>query len=465
MTQKEGEKKKATLKGEELDKEIKRLIEEEELSNYQITKRLGIAAITVTRKKKAMGMIEVKDGSDVKKWLEDHPEIKRVFSSLKESGRRNYAISFKKYCEWTGKEPTELWKEPWEVSRDRIVDYKMYLEERGKSANTAQAYTCAIRRFYEYNNIIFKGKFLGNGRTAQPKEENDKELIMPTKLREILNISTPFEKVMYLTQYQSGLAAHELCNLKIKDVGEIVDGKVKLRVENGLIKLKLRREKTGVKFTTFIGHDAIESLKQWIDFRQRGKLIKDKELSKEGIIINNNDFLFIGYSRKYRKWSPIHPTTYAGHLRERVRQLGWIGDENLRDKGQLNVFRPHALRMSFSEILKHKANVSWDFVEVMLGHKFSSTDSAYVKFDDNDLMKAYKQAEPLLSLTPIEPIITDDQYTELKMKNELLEEKITALEERDKEISKVNERFEKVLEDKEVQVLLMKKIKEMMEEK
>jgi integrase len=311
----------------------------------------------------------------------------------------------------------------------------MYLEDEGKAPNSVQVYTSAIRRFYEYQNIVFKGKFLTNGTAAQSREINEKQLITPNKLKEILDISDPMEKAMYMIQLQTGLSSHELCNLRVKDIGDVKDGKVKLRIENGLIMLKLTREKTKVRFGTFFGYDGIEALKQWIDFRQRGKAREDKAISKGAIIKTNNDFIFVGYSKRYRKWDVITPTTYAGYLRNRVRQLGWISDEDMRKNGQLNVYRPHSLRMSFSEFMKHKAHVSWDIVEHWLGHKFSSTDKAYVQFGDEDLMNAYKQGESFLSITPIEPIVTDDRYRELKLKNDRLADKISILETREAEVT------------------------------
>ncbi len=355
--------------------------------------------------------------------------MKRAFGSMRPSSRRNYYAYFKVYCEWAGKTPQELWAEPWEVIRDRIIDFRLHREEEGKAPNTISTYTSCIRRFYEYNNIIFKGKFFSNGKAPRARESNEKELITPVMLSKIMDLSTPLERSMFILQFQSGLGAYELCNLKIKNVGDIVDGKVKLRIEDGVIKLKLIRQKTDVRFTTFFGTDAIDLLRKWIDLRQSGRILLNREISEDAKIKSKNDHIFIAYSKRYKKWGSIQPVTYAKYLRNKVRQLGWISDDDMRDTGQLSVYRPHALRMSFSEILKHQAFVSWDFVEYMLGHKMSNTDRAYVKFDDATLMKVYKEGEVFLSLKPLEkPIVSDDKYRELKRENEVLKAKFKDLE-------------------------------------
>lgn len=435
----------------EIDEEVKQLVKEGK-NAPQIAKELGIGLTTVKRRKKELGLSGPIE-SDVKKWIEQHPEVRRVFGSLSNSSKRNYYAYFKVYSEWTGKDPKDLWVEPWETIRDRIVDFRLLLEEQGKAPNTIAAYTTCIRRFYEYNNIIFKGKFFTNGKGKQVKEQNEKELITPQMLREILEIATPMEKAMFISQFQSGLGANELCNLKIKDVAKIEDSKVNLRIEDGLIKLKLIRGKTNVKFITFLGHDAIEFLQKWIDLRQSGKVLLNRELSEGAKIKSKDDFLFVAYAKREREWSGITPTTYAKYLRNRVRQLGWISDDNMKERGQLNAFRPHALRMSFSVLCKHKAKLKWDFVEHMLGHKFGMTDSAYIKFDEEELKKAYKEAEPFLSLTPIEAIVSDDKYRELKMENELLKRRIEEIEAKTSSIDLAN--LKDILKDTEVRDYLV----------
>jgi len=453
----------APLRGKALTEEVRKLTKEGKSRN-EIAEELNIHLSTISRKRKELGVKE--GGSKVERWMEEHPEVKRAFSSLAPGNRRNYATYFRKYCNWAGKEPKELWEESWETIRDRIVDFRLYLEDKGFAPNTLHIYTSVIRRFYEYNNIFFKGKFFTNGKGKRAKEINEKELITPNKLKEILDKSdvSTMERAMFIMQLQSGLGAHELCYLKVKDIGELEEGKVKLRIEEGLIKLKLRREKTDVKFTTFIGYDGIAALERWVELRQSGKVMRDREISEGAKIKSNKDSLFVVYSKKYGTWSNIKPDIYAKYLRNNVRQLGWITDENMRETGQLNVFRPHALRMSFSEIMKHKAMVNWDLVEEMLGHRMSSTDSAYVKFDDEDLLKAYKQAEPFLSFTPIEPIITDDQYKELSFKNQALEDKIAGLEKREEARApydeKMSELMKRLIENPELKELIKKELKE-----
>lgn len=373
--------------------------------------------------------------SEVDEWVESHKEVKRAYATLRERSKRTYYYDIREYCFWAEKQPQELWNESWEQARDRLIDFRVHLEERGISANTIGVYIAAIRRFYEYKNIVFKGKFITNGKAAQPKRENEKELIEINQLRELLEISDVMEKAMYMCQYQSGLSANELCNLQVKDVGKLEkNGTITFNVVDGVIMLKLTREKTNVRFITFLGHDAIQYLEKWLELRQSGKVMRNREISEGAVIKSNDDYLFVAYAKRTKKWGRIDTATYSRHLLNAVRKLGWISDENLRDKGRLNVFRPHALRMTFSEKLKHKAKIPWDIVEVFLGHKFGGTDAAYVKHTEDDLRKAYKEGEPFISLTPIESIVTDDQYKQLRAENEQLKQLLDQYEQQQEDV-------------------------------
>jgi integrase len=450
--------------------EIERMMREG-LTVQEMAARLNIGEAKTGYWKRKYGFTS--EVGEVNEWIEEHPEIKRVYATLRESSRPIYYSNIRQFCLWAKKEPNELWEEPWEVARDRIIDFRIHLEEEGMSANTISVYSATVRRFYEYRNIVFKGKFITNGKRAMPKKENEKEVIVPAKLRELLEIAEPMERTMYMCQYQSGLSANELCNLQVKDVGKLEkDGSVSLNITDGVIMLKLTREKTGVRFITFLGHDAIEYLKKWLELRQSGKMMRDREIAEKAIIRSNTDYLFVVYTKRTKSWDKIDPVTYARHLLNAVRTLGWIGDDNLRIKGRLNVFRPHALRMTFSERLKHGAELPWDIVEVFLGHKFSSTDSAYVRYTTNDLMKYYKQGEPFISLTPIEAIVSDDKYKDLKTENALLREEIAYLKDAIEEIRRVRQPeltiVEKAilgfLKSEEGKRFLGERLKEMVEE-
>jgi integrase len=412
----------------------------------EIARELRTSVSTVMRRKRDLGLLKDGEGGGLAAWLTEHPEVVRAFAAAKPSTRRNYAYYFKMFAKWAGEEPDVLAADSWEQARDRTTDFRLHLEKQGASPNTIRTYTTMLKKFYRYNRTSFDRGIFSNGTAVTSKEVNEKELLTAELLAKILDVSTTMERAMFMCQFQSGLGAFELVNLKVQDVADIDKaGDVNLRITDGVITLKLRREKTNFKFITFLGHDSIQHLRKWIALRQSGKLLT-ASTSNEGAgakITSGNDYLFVTFSKSLKRWSPVAPSVYAKYLRTRVRQLGWITDDNMRKAGQLNVYRPHALRMSFSHHMKHDARIEWDYVEHMMAHRLNATESAYVKMDEVSLRQAYKEGEPFISLTPIETVVSDDKYNELMNKMA--------------EMEKIMNEYAGLLEDSEIKAVIKKK--------
>ena len=435
---------------------VKALVQEGK-STGEIAKILDADRRTISRIRSDLG-IPTEEGSLIEKWIDQHLKVKAWLAKLKDRhGRLQYAGALRKYSEWRDKKPEELLEEAWEDTQERkpherklpdlLLIYKTKQEEEGKAPNTIAYNLSAIRSFYERNGyVIMRRKDLIE--RPQPKEENGKEVIYPEKMRELVSIMTPMDKALYLTMYQSGLGAKEALNLRIRDIKTI---------EDGIIRLPQRiRAKTGVKFWTFIGNDAREAIEAWLQKRNSGNLMpKNRQASQDAVVKNDEDFLFIGRDMKRKRWGKVSMTTLDKHMRDYCRQIGWlkIEDGNFRKDGLRSRFRPHALRMSFSTILKNK-NVPALHVEHMLGHA-PAYNGAYDMVRESDLFETYKRAEKYLS-------IKQEPSKELES-IEALRKELEAMKAREAEKEPIDTIISKLMSDPEVQRLVRKKLEGLMD--
>ena len=433
---------------------VKALVEEGKGSG-EISKILGVHRSTISQIRNDLG-IPTEEGSTVERWAEQHIKVKAWLAKLKDRhGRLQYAGSLRRYSEWRDKSPEELLEEAWEDTQQRkpherklpdlLLIYKTKQEEEGKAPNTIAYNLSAIRSFYERNGyVIMRRKDLIE--RPQPKEENGKEVIYPEKMRELVSIMGPMDKALYLTMYQSGLSAKEALNLRMRDVKKI---------EDGIIRLPQRvRAKTGVKFWTFIGNDAREAIEAWLQKRNSGNLMpKNKPASADAVVKGDEDFIFIGRDMKRSRWGKVSMTTLDKRMRDYCRQVGWlkIEDGDFGKEGLRSRFRPHALRMSFSTILKNK-NIPALHVEHMLGHA-PAYNGAYDVVNENDLFETYKRAEKYLS---IKPEASEEMKTidELKKRVEDLEKERNAMKAREAEKKNEDTIESWLMEDPEIQQLL-----------
>lgn len=456
---------------------VKALVKEGKTTG-EIADILGVHRRTISKIRRELE-VPAEEGSTVERWMDEHIKVKAWLAKLKERhGRLQYAGVLKRYCEWRGKSPEELLEEAWEDTQQRkphertlpdiLLTYKIEQEQKGKSQNTIAYNLSAIRSFYEKNGyVILRRKDLIE--RPRPRDENGKVVIYPEQMRELASIMIPMDKALYLTMYQSGLSAKEALNLRILDIKT---------VEDGIIRLPERtRAKTGVKFWTFIGNDAREAIEAWLQKRNSGNLVpKNKQASEDAVVKSDEDFLFIGHDKRRGRWGRISMTSVDKRMRDYSRQLGWlkIEDGEFRDRGLRSRYRPHALRMSFSTILKNK-NVPALHVEHMLGHA-PAYNGAYDIVTENALFETYKQAEKHLSIKPgaskelktIEELKKDLEgktttIAELEERLGILEKEKEEMKAREAEKEPVNPLITRLMSDPEVQKLLTKKLEDLTE--
>ena len=452
-------------KGKPLTERQKELVEgikrgmEQDKTNSQIAQDLGVSESYVNELKIRAKL--TKKGSEVKDWIEEHEEVRDWLREIKggeahESTKKMFAGALKKYCKFRGVSPGELLDEAEEdlklERRKRkvktyLLDFRADLKESGRSKSTIGLYMSAIRSFFTSHEVLLPKLSNGSREVEWEKEEFDRE-----KVRHLVNVCNPRERAIFLTMFQSGLAANEVSNLRIKDLKDVKDG---------ITVLRLQREKNGYRFITMLGRDAREAIEQYLKIRNEGALIPTRpNLSKGAKVESEDDFLFITYDSHAKKWNKIDNAHVSKYMMQACKKLGWYNGE------KRNPWRPHALRASFATILNNNG-VPKNFVDFMLGHKPSGTDEAYFKSHFGTLFKYYKDSEHLLSISELEKV-PDSKYEELlielhKRNGEIttLREEVDAMKQVRKKIDEVEEWSSPILKDPEVQNVLMKKIKEM----
>lgn len=460
-----------------IDRDEVKALAEEGKGTTEIAKILGCDRRTVSRIRNELG-IPVEEGSTVEKWIDKDVKVKAWLAKLKERhGRLQYAGALRRYCDIRDKAPDELLEEAWEDTQQRkpherklpdiMLIYKSKREEDGKAPNTIAYELSAIRSFYKKNgyDIIERKELIERPR---PRDENGKEVIYPDKMRELASIMIPMDKAMYLSAYQSGLSQKELLGLKIRDIK---------RIEDGIIRLPLRtRAKTGIQFWSFIGNDGREAIEAWLQKRNSGNLLpKNRQASMDAVVKSDDDFLFIGYDKRRGRWGRVSPTTFDKRMRDYCRQLGWlkIEDGGFKENGLRSRYRPHALRMSFSTILKSK-NVAALHVEHMLGHA-AAYNGAYDVVNENDLFETYKRAEKHLSIRP-EPSKELESIEALRKELEArngemakLREEMEVMKARDEAREpfddQMTELLKRLMANPEIKELIKKELKETKDEK
>lgn len=334
--------------------------------------------------------------------LEEFYEVKKWLMQVKESSRPVYLSAMKAYCEFTGLNPKELIDEAEEDRKKpirqqgrpemRLAEFFEWLtteyevKTRGKvrkasgrkgiSKMMAATYVAAIRSFYRRNGFHIMTKLP----KAAPKPENIKRSLTTDDIRKLVNHApTLRDRAIILFMFQGGFDVSTLCSLNY--------GNVRRELEEGKTPLLIRvvRQKDEVPYFTFVGKDAVEALKAYLNDRRA-----------KGEVLNDKTPLFIKEGARKGKHERISGNLIQNMLRETALKAGIVTREEL-ENADLNPCRPHALRSAFSTILKLKG-FDPNLVDFMMGHRLPY-GGAYLIPPEEKVREMYGEVESELSIS------------------------------------------------------------------
>jgi integrase len=312
--------------------------------------------------------------------IENDDKLLEWFENIEASGstRRLYTIFMRVFCEGVGKTPSELIQEAIQElkqgllpaerkSTSYLAKYKKCMTDKGYSPKSFNTGMAVIRSFYKAFDIPLSNTALKT-KKARPMRENQTFLTKDDVKKMVVNAKNLREKAIFLCMSTSGMARQEIISLKIKDI--TFD-------ENGIGTLSIRRQKSQTDYTTFISPEAVQTLRNYWDERNR---------ESKTAIKSTEDYVFVTYTTGKQ----LDPNTFGLLFNILGNELGYQNGEGYIKS------RSHALRKFFASTLEN-AGMPKNKVDYMLGHVTDDTDFAYFKTDINKLKELYKKYLPYLT--------------------------------------------------------------------
>jgi len=403
------------------------------------------------------------------------PALQRWIGTITKDGTlRIYRSAFKKYEKFTGLTASELVKEASEdVKRDpqdkkdivlqRLLGFYNWLLNEcpkisvkkadakktlriGLSPKMSNTYVQAMRSFYGTFGVYVKLK--GRSRIPTPKVINPRIRLSNMDVKKLVDHArTPRDRAIILTLFQSGMDVSTLCDLKYGDIDE------GLAKDEHPLTLRIYRGKSGTEYFSFIGKDAVESIKAYLN-----------DLKSKGIILQSSNPLFMKESNKALMKEGISTHNVQNMMRDLAMRSGFV-DEKLNGRDQ-NPLGPHALRESFSSIMLNKG-VPDSIIDLWLGHTIGQLAQAYKTIQYDEIKKMYAEREPFISVQLGEDVgvlrkeITEnhtvvsslaEQNAIYKNRIEVLESRLAEVEKQIGEISKVKELVDDLIKQKRLEI-------------
>jgi len=269
-----------------------------------------------------------------------------------------YGYGLKWYCDFIGKTPDDIIAECLDKDGDpdqkaaarvsQLLDvFVGHLKSRNLSPGTVYCYVKSIRTFYRANGIVVNLPHplprwtIASGRSPTPDE-----------LQRLVDMADLREKVIVSMLALGGFRVGTLAKLQYKHV--------KHDLEAGIVPLHVHVEVSIMKgkyceHDTFVGKEAVDYLKAYLDQRRRGTAKMPPE------VIDEKSPLIRGkYAANVGLLNPISLSSIVKNLYIRA---GLIGERN----GPRHELVTHSLRKFFRTQLG--ACIPSDYVEYMMGHR------------------------------------------------------------------------------------------------
>lgn len=187
---------------------------------------------------------------------------------------REYSRALFTFCQWLDKNPDQLITdrkqelknpETKKNAEQKVTEFYLKLESERDITKTTivTKYFAVLKSFYKYNEVPLKlrtPKYVKRRREPHATEQ----------IKKLMMIGDVREKAIVMFLKDSGMSREDAVKLTYGDI------KKGLETEEQAIHIKAVREKQAVEYDTFIGKNAIEHLKAYIDYRKNmGEQITD----------------------------------------------------------------------------------------------------------------------------------------------------------------------------------------------
>ena len=306
-----------------------------------------------------------------------------------------YVYGIYRFSGWVGKTPDDIIADLLDengvqdpkktVPLIEMVDtYIGSLTAQGLSSCTISNYVKAIKTFCKANKLSLNLPF-----AMKTKVKNQDVAPKPEELTKIVDLADLCGKVTVSMMALGGLREGTLAKLQYRHIKEDYEANrvpIHLHIELEITKGKYH------DYDTFIGQEAVQHLREYIELRKRGhRNIPPEQLRDDSPLIRNAKTKQVEPISENAIYRLIHRLYFEAGLIVKTEYK--VKSDKVRNRYRL---RPHSIRKYFRTQLGLLNTIPVDYIEYMMGHTISTYND--VKSNTEKLRELY--ATSGLSIRP-----------------------------------------------------------------
>lgn len=364
--------------------------------------------------------------------LQQHYYRNFLESIRTKAARETYDFHFKKFTQFIDSAEGNLLNENPRVLESRIIDYIIYLRNKGRSHSLISTAVCAISHFYTMNDIVINKKKINKFVGARTKKHKDTGY-NTNQIRRLLEVCDDRIKVMVLLFASTGMRLGALATLKMRNLRS-------LSIENDK-QIKLYHitiyEGEPEEYITFCTPECSAAINSYVSYRERSgeKIVPNTPLVREQF--DKDDIFKIKYPRH------VLLGTISKILSEKLIQAGIREVEHIKENQTMGQSRKeipliHGFRKFFNTALMN-SDVHPSFKKLLMGHSVELDEVYY----DNNSEKS--QAKLLEEYCKAINALTINEENRLKLENQEIRRRNNILERDKDEVTLLRKELEPLL--------------------
>ncbi len=281
-----------------------------------------------------------------------------------------YLLAVWKYAQWLHSEPDRILFDCWGPDNEPLPkmlvkhaelvdDFVGYLQDQGLAPGSIVTYVAAVKSLYKANKLT-----LELPRYKRPKLHPNKSPT-PEELQRVLAVADLRERVVVTLLALGGF--------RIGTLSQLTYGHVKDDLERGIVPVMIRVQVSITKgayadYYTFLGGEAVDSLKSYLESRRRGtEKLPPEVIDDRSPLIRDSRTSQIRPVKPDAIWRIVNNLYWKAGLIQTPEPGPETGNPH---RGRRYPLRAHSLRYYFRTQLT-ALGVSPEYAEFMMGHKGS----------------------------------------------------------------------------------------------
>jgi integrase len=305
--------------------------------------------------------------------------------------RKDYVDAIRRFATWAGIK-TELRRIGPKVIQTKLIEYVVYLKNKGSSYSTQNMIINAVQKYCDAYDIEINFKKIRNYSSEQEQRHDDLPYSID-QLRRLLDAADLRKKAIILVAISTGIRAGAFHGIRKQHL---------TKLENNVYRIMVYADSVRSRYSVFTTPEAGKAIDDYFSYRQA-----NGEILKEDSPLIREEFNKINANNP----RPLRTDGISALIQDMLVKLGMRKAKGKKyERHQIAIM--HGFRKFYNTSLV-KAGIKPVVVELLMGHKVGLQNN-YLRLSENEMLQEYLKAVDLLTISSEKALLREVERLKLE---------------------------------------------------